>query len=97
MFRLSPVLGLRPMLADRLLMPKVPNRAIRTPLALARTFPIASNTPSTASPVADLATPVRSVTPSAISDLFTRFLPLLPRSPNARFTQQTIADDDAHG
>ena len=42
----SPVLGLRPVRAGLLLMPKVPNPAIRTSLPLARASPITANTPS---------------------------------------------------
>ena len=55
MFRFSPVLGLRPVRAGRLLVPKVPKPTTRASSPLARASPIASNTASTASPAADLA------------------------------------------
>ena len=97
MFRLSPVLGLRPVRAGRLLVPKVPEPTTRTSSPLARASPIASNTASTALPAADLPTPIRSATRLAISDLFTRSLPALPRTPNARFARKTIAEAGAHG
>ena len=57
--RLSPVLGLRPVRAGRLLVPKVPKPAIRTSSPLARASAIASNTASTASPAVHLPTKAR--------------------------------------
>ena len=64
---------------------------------LARVSAIASNTASAASPAADFPTPVRAATRPAISDLFTRSLPALPRSRVARSARQTIAQAGAHG
>ena len=96
MFRLSPVLGLRPVRAGRLLVPKVPKPAVRTSSPLVRASAIASNTASAASPAADLPTPVRLATGPAMSDLFTRSLPALSRFPNARFTRRTIAEAGPH-
>ena len=79
---LSPVLGLRPVRAGRLRVPKLPKPTIRTSSPLARASPIASNTASTASPATDLPTPIRPATRPDISDLFTRSLPALPNSPD---------------
>ena len=71
---------LRPVRADRLLVPKVPNPAIRTSSPLASASPMAANTPSTASLAADLLRPVRAANRSAISVLFNRSPPP-PASP----------------
>ena len=54
----SPVLGFRPVRADLLPVPKVPNPAIRTSSPPARVSPMISNTLSTASPAASLPRPV---------------------------------------
>ena len=97
MFRLSPVLGLRPVRAGRLLVPKVPKPAIRTSSPLARASVIASNTVSTAFPAADLPTPARPATRPAMSDLFTRSLPALSCSPDVRLARSAEAEADAHG
>ena len=63
--RASPVLGLRPVRAGLLLVPKVPNPAIRTSSPLARASPMAANTPSTASLATTLLSPVRAASRSA--------------------------------
>ena len=54
----SPVLGLRPVRAGRLLVPKVPNPGSRTSSPSASASPMMANTPSTASLAAPLFTPV---------------------------------------
>ena len=66
---------------DRNLVGKVPKPPIRTSLPLAKASVFASNTASTASPAADLPPPAGSASRPTISDLFTRSLPALPRSP----------------
>ena len=66
----SPVLGLRPVRAGRLLVPKVPNPGSRTSSPSASASPMMANTPSTASLAAPLLTPVRAAKRSAISVLF---------------------------
>ena len=65
----SPVLGLRPVRAGRLLVPKVPNPGSRTSSPSARASPTIANTPSTASLAAPLLSPVRAAKRSAISVL----------------------------
>ena len=96
MIRLSPVLGLRPVRAEQLPV-QDPEPAICTSSYLARAIAIASNTDLTAFPTADLPTPVRLATRSAMSDLFTHSLPGLSRFPKARHAGQTIVEASAHG
>ena len=66
----SPVLGLRPVRAGRLLVPKIPNPGSRTSSPSASASPMVANTPSTASLAALLLSPVRAAKRSAISVLF---------------------------
>ena len=66
----SPVLGLRPTRAGRLLVPKVPIPGSRTSSPSARASPLIANTPSTASTAslaAPLLSPVRAARRSAPS------------------------------
>ena len=95
----SPVLGLRPVRAGRLLVPKVPNPGSRTFSPSARASPIIANTPSTASLAATLLSPVRAAKRSAISVLFISSLPAvmlcrsaIPRWHIARFQTPTTTN-----
>ena len=71
----SPLLGLRPVGAGLLLVPKNPNPAIRTSSPLARASPMAANTSATASLAAALLRLIWAASRSAISALFTRSPP----------------------
>ena len=90
--RLSPVLGLRPVRAGRLLVPNVPKPTIRTSSPLARVSAIASKTASTASPR-------RRPSDSDPVGHTARYLRLVhPFSPCVTgFSPQTIAEAGAHG
>ena len=97
MFRLLPVLGIRPVRTGRPLVPKVAKLTTRTSSPPAQGVSDHLEHGIIASPAADFASPVRSATWPAISNLFTRYLPALLRTPNARFSRRTIADSGAHG
>ena len=72
---LSPVRGLRPVQAARLLVSNVPNPAILTVSSLDRASPIASSTTSTVSSAIVLLSPSLSATRPTIVDLFIASLP----------------------
>ncbi len=85
----SPVLRLRPVRAGRLLVPKVPNPGSRTSSPSASNSQMIANTPSTASLAAPLPSPVRAAKRSAISVLFSAYLPLR-RSAQPPFPDGTV-------